>query len=372
MSDKNYKNQLLWSYVTHILDYQFTKLLFVIDIFGLIFILFPSVQLTPMLLLIINVSILIIIALKIFIGKEYDYISKPLHTFYEHTYHINAIAVDSERKYLASCSGDESTIIWDLQTNNVLHRLPSEGWVGNIRFAKKSDILVILNGKHGTLSLFDTKSDKLTKIDCEPLGQSRGLAINNNMIYVSSKTGLVSRIDISDSSPVIEKTQVSTKEIRKMAISNYGYFACGDSNGELFMCDNPRLENIKSFYKIPESEIIRDVVFNPDGSCVGFTDSGGHLSILDIETKSIITKKAHNGHAICLSFSPNGNIVATGGQDEVIRLWRINEGKIEGLFEIKGHSDDITDLEFDSDSILWSASRDAKIKNWDLRGIDMV
>lgn len=155
------------------------------------------------------------------------------------------------------------------------------------------------------------------------------------MIYVSSKTGLVSRIDISDSSPVIEKTQVSTKEIRKMAISNYGYFACGDSNGELFMCDNPRLENIKSFYKIPESEIIRDVVFNPDGSCVGFTDSGGHLSILDIETKSIITKKAHNGHAICLSFSPNGNIVATGGQDEVIRLWRINEERLKDFSKSK-------------------------------------
>ena len=62
-------------------------------------------------------------------------------------------------------------------------------------------------------------------------------------------------------------------------------------------------------------------------------------------------------------------IIATGGQDNVICVWKMKKNSLKKEFEIHGHTDDVTCLVFDCHKHLYSASRDCSIKIWDLDGL---
>lgn len=74
---------------------------------------------------------------------------------------------------------------------------------------------------------------------------------------------------------------------------------------------------------------------------------------------------SHSGYVYCLQFSPDGQILASGGADRRIRLWNADTGKI--IYTLDGHQEAVTCLEFMPNSkILVSASADRTIRFWDI------
>jgi WD40 repeat protein/uncharacterized caspase-like protein len=74
----------------------------------------------------------------------------------------------------------------------------------------------------------------------------------------------------------------------------------------------------------------------------------------------------HEDAVSCVSFSPDGQALASGGLDATIKLWR-RDGKL--LVNFRGHTHYITDLVFTPDGQrLLSASRDMTVRLWHLDG----
>ncbi|KAI5384222.1 autophagy-related protein 16 isoform X1 [Lathyrus oleraceus] len=90
--------------------------------------------------------------------------------------------------------------------------------------------------------------------------------------------------------------------------------------------------------------------------------------------------KAHKGLVWTMKFSPNGEYLASGGEDGVVRIWRvmsrdksqpfiflpndifqIEESPLQELF---GHSSDILDLAWSNSDILLSSSMDKTVRTW--------
>ncbi|MYF98393.1 WD40 repeat domain-containing protein, partial [Candidatus Poribacteria bacterium] len=90
---------------------------------------------------------------------------------------------------------------------------------------------------------------------------------------------------------------------------------------------------------------------------------GGHR---DLTNERMIYRKVE--HAIdikCISFSPDGNVLATGNQDGTIHLW--DKVKGEHLRTLTGHTAVVTSISFSPDGkTLASGSKDKTILLWDV------
>src|ERR687885_254050 len=78
--------------------------------------------------------------------------------------------------------------------------------------------------------------------------------------------------------------------------------------------------------------------------------------------RCIDTITLHERRVNAIAFSSDGQILASGGADQTIKLWFLNTGEI---LTLKGHRDSIRAIAFSPDSqLLISGSNDCTIKIW--------
>lgn len=88
------------------------------------------------------------------------------------------------------------------------------------------------------------------------------------------------------------------------------------------------------------------------------------VHIRDLESGTLLrTIRGHQDSVTSLTFSPRGNVLASGSWDQTIRLWRVDDGAL--LRTLQG-SARISDLSFSPDGKLLAASQaDGIVTVWD-------
>jgi WD40 repeat protein/uncharacterized caspase-like protein len=124
------------------------------------------------------------------------------------------------------------------------------------------------------------------------------------------------------------------------------------------------------------TEVIHSVAFSPDGKILasGSRDktiklwevaSGTLLRTLDDHASVTGSTTANPDSRPCVTFSPDGKILASGSQDNAVKLWDVATGKV--LRSLTGHSAYVYSLAFSPNGQwLASGSRDRTIKLWEL------
>lgn len=115
------------------------------------------------------------------------------------------------------------------------------------------------------------------------------------------------------------------------------------------------------------SEKITSVCTSSDGAWLAFGCAGlGQLLVWEWASESYILKQQGHFHDMnALSYSPDGQIAATGGDDGKLKLWNVSSGFC--IATLSEHSAPITAIEFaKKGKVLFSASMDGTVRAWDL------
>ena len=297
---------------------------------------------------------------------------KELGTLHGHSNWVNSISFSPDGQMLASASSDQTIRLWSLN-RNPLRTLPHSNAVTSISFSPNGQMLAS-GSCDGTIKLWsrDGKeirtlyghSDRVTSISFSPDGQMLASASDDDTIKLWSLDG---------------------KELRTLKWqSDWGYSTGVDSasfspNGQMLAA---AVNEGTAFWSLDGNQImtlhghgapVADISFSRDGQMLasaGFDNKINLWKLNNIDTLNVQKPwkdlPGHIEEVTSVSFSPDGQMLASAGLDKIINIWSCDGNKIAKL---TGHTDGVTSISFSPDSkMLVSASHDQTIKLWSWDG----
>ncbi|MEH1824438.1 MAG: NACHT domain-containing protein [Nostoc sp.] len=139
--------------------------------------------------------------------------------------------------------------------------------------------------------------------------------------------------------------------------------AIGDSLGLVHLWEFP--SGKKHLILRGHSSSVRSVSFSFDGQVIASASSDETVRIWNISTGECLKILKHNDRVRTVAFSPNNRILASGSFDNTVKIWDILTGKC--LKNFIGHNRAVTSLSFSPDGqVIASGSYDKNIILWNI------
>ncbi len=131
---------------------------------------------------------------------------------------------------------------------------------------------------------------------------------------------------------------------------------------ELILWD---LASRQEIFRVVEPRASRSVAFSPDGQIIATGGFGPVARLFDAATGGVLLPlRGHSSGINTVVFSPDGKTLATGSWDETAKLWDVATGKARAT--LKGHTAPIFGLAYSPDGkSVATGSRDSTVRIWD-------
>ena len=239
-----------------------------------------------------------------------------------HTDGVRAVAVDPQGLRLASAGRDRSILLWDVQTRQMLGTplTGHEDWVNTLAFSADGQTLASAD-EGGVIRLWNVQT-----------GQPIGEPVMNEGGPVWSMAFSAETLATGDEDGTIQLRRAATGEPMGEPLAGH-----------------------------------TDIVFGLDfsGETLVSASADGTLRLWNTATGEPIGEPlvGHTDWVLSVAFSLDGTIIASGGADNVIRLWDAETH--DALGELSGHTDWVRSVAFLDNTRLISGSADGTVRLWD-------
>jgi WD40 repeat protein len=283
---------------------------------------------------------------------------------------INNFALSPDDRILATSNDNNKICLWDLTTRERLKILQGHSQaIESLAFSTDGKILATAS-KDKTVKLWDVVTGKHLKTLVGHQHWVSGVVFSpdGKSIATSSWDKTVRLWDIA--SGCQQQILFGHKGcVRTVNFSPDGsLLASGGSDKRIFLWD---VVSGKQRRTIRAYRDILNVTFSPDGTAIAsggwdYFGTGSTLRLWDIDKGKQIKLLENCSRTVhSISFSSDGQFLATGGGDMAVTLWDLVTGERVKILE--GHARSVTKVAITKDSrSVISASGDRTVRVWDL------
>ncbi|QLE50902.1 serine/threonine protein kinase [Nostoc sp. C057] len=294
-----------------------------------------------------------------------------LHTLTGHSgtlSSVNALAISPDDYTLASASDDKIVKLWDLNTQKILASLLGHSQaVKSVAFSPDGQILATAS---------DDKTIKLWQVDtlkeiCTLLGHSHAVksvafSPDGQILASGSWDKTIKLWDVNTGTEICTITGHQL-QVNSVAFSPQGQLLASASYDRTIRlwhiptrgrgAGSREQRDMNSAELKDHSQAAEDIPpFPLPPTPLPPVENRPCYSLLS-------TLSGHAWAVLTVAFSPDGNILATGSDDNTIKLWEVNTGQL--ICTLVGHSWSVVAVAFTADGeTLLSASCDKTVKLW--------
>ena len=293
--------------------------------------------------------------------------------FKGHSNPVSSVAFSNDGRLLASGGGDLIVKVWDVQNGTELRSLRGHGdWVSTVAFS--NDPRFILSGSvDKTVKIWELSNEETAP----PLGHTKRLntlAISaNGKLLASGSDDRTIKIWNMETGQELYTLAEHSDNVKALAFDPSGErLVSGGDDRKLRLWD---LTTRKVLQTIDCDGTVAVIVFNAKGDKFlvwyyrpgAANENASTVQVYDRDGKPLYALTEREKQIICLSFTGDGEWVAMGAKDGVVRIWDIakNERPLGGDMPV--HQKSLGDLAFTPDKKrLVTGDEDGEIKIWDL------
>jgi len=234
--------------------------------------------------------------------------------------------VHSDNSQIASCGGDKTPFLWDVQTGTVIRKFKGhDSSVNCIRFGAMENVLVT-GGYDKAVKIWDLRSRNFEPVQTLLNAKDSISSVNVAQFEIVSgsidecvrtydiRVGQLKTDNIGH--PV---TSVKlTKDEKLLLVSTL------DSSIRLFDRYDGKLLITYQGHKNKDFPI-QSIFDNRDSTVISGSEDGSFFWWNLEDGKLLQSKKAHTARLVSVDYHPNENFILTTSSDETIKLWEMKK-----------------------------------------------
>jgi WD40 repeat protein len=305
-----------------------------------------------------------------------------LHTLTEYSTRlssVNTLAISPDGNILASGNDDKNIRLWDLNSKKILATLSGHSQaVKSVNFSPDGKTLATASDDK-TIKLWH--SNTFEEI-CTLFGHSHAVKSvafhpNGQILASGSWDKTIKLWDINTGIEIC--TLIGHKlQVTSVAFSPEGQLlasASCDRTIRLWQIAAPE-DSDKEFKNRPcysllstlsgHAWTVLTVAFSPDGKILATGSDDNTIKLWKVSTGQLIsTLSAHSWSVVAVAFTADGETLISASWDKTIKLWRISTA--EEIITLSGHADSVSTIAISPVAqLIASGSRDKTIKLWQL------
>jgi len=249
---------------------------------------------------------------------------------------VNCVAVTPDGLRIVSGSGDNTIVVWDLETGTQIHRFSGhQASVNSVAVSPDGRRIVSESSDH-TVAVWDLETGTQIHRLTGHQDRVRSVAVSpdGRRIVSGSDDHTVAVWDLESGTRLYQLTG-HRDWVRSVALSPDGRrIVSGSDDRTVAVWD---LESGTRLHQLTGHQgFVSSVAVSPNGRRIVSASFDGTVAVWDLETGTQIHRlTGHQGWVRCVAVSPEGRHIISGSSDQTVAVWDLETGT--QIHQLTGH-----------------------------------